>query len=58
MKDVILNEEQVNAIKEALKSADALATSVISGKPGTMRAALDVARALDSLKRSSLLTHR
>jgi hypothetical protein len=48
---VVLEDETYEAIEEALKQADLLCTAVISGKPGQMTSALNVARALSDLKR-------
>lgn len=49
--NVNVTEGEATAVNEALRAADALATAVISGKPGQMRAALDVAKALSNVKR-------
>jgi hypothetical protein len=51
-----LDENDVNLLKTLVESADSLSTSVVSGRTqGTMKLALDVARALDSIKRKQML---
>jgi hypothetical protein len=54
-KTVTLDEEQVSQLKAALAAADQLCTSVISGKSGTIREAIQVASALTDLKRRRVL---
>jgi len=51
-----LDDEQVAALRAVLNSTDALCTSVVSGRAqGQMQLALDVARALDGLKRKKVV---
>jgi len=51
-----LDEEQAASLRAVLNSADALCTSVVSGKTqGQMQLALDVARALSDLKRKKVV---
>jgi hypothetical protein len=54
-KDVTLGEEELAIVKQALDAADRLCTAVISGKPGQMALALDVARSLSDIKRKKAL---
>lgn len=53
---VTLDDEAFAAIKEVLASADELCTSVISGKSGTIKTAINVATALTNLKRKKIIT--
>jgi hypothetical protein len=48
--DALITKEQV-MLEATLHAADALSTAVISGAPGQMKLALDVARALSELRR-------
>jgi hypothetical protein len=53
---ITLDEDALVVLKAALRTADALCTSVISGKTaGQMTLALDVARALNDIKRQKVL---
>ena len=54
-KTVTLDEEQVAQLRAALAAADALCTSVISGKSGVIREAIHVASALTDVKRRRVL---
>ena len=49
-----MNEAQIAALKALVNSADDLCTAVISGKPDGMKLALQVARALDDVRRSGV----
>lgn len=49
-----MNEDQTRVLKEALAASDALTSAVISGRAGTMSAALDVARAFNDMKKCGL----
>lgn len=53
---VVLDDEAVAELRAVLEAADALCTSVISGKPGTVRTAITVGSALSNLKRKKILT--
>lgn len=56
VKTVTLDEEQQATLKALVESADALSTSVVQGRTnGTMKLALDVARALNDIKRKKVL---
>ncbi len=48
---VSMSEDDFDMIKKALRAADKMATSVISGEPGAHRVALDFARVINDLKR-------
>jgi len=53
---ITLDETQLVLLKAALRTADALCSSVISGKAqGQMTMALDVARALSDIKKHKVL---
>jgi hypothetical protein len=55
VKTVTLDEEQQATLKVLVESADALSTSVVQGRTnGAMKLALDVARALNDIKRKKV----
>lgn len=55
-KTVTLDEDQVAVLKALAETADALSTAVVSGRTnGAMKLALDVARALNDVKRKKIL---
>ena len=51
-------DEDFEAIQQALKLADELVTSVISGAKGTQAKALEFARVYDALKRRKFVGNR
>jgi hypothetical protein len=56
VKTVTLDEEQLATLKALAETADALSTAVVSGRTnGAMKLALDVARALNDIKRKKVL---
>ena len=53
-----VEDEDFEAIQQALKIADELVTCVTGGRPGTQAKALEYARVIDGLKRRKFLANR
>jgi len=52
-----MDDETMQTIRNALRAADRLTTAVVANERDQVRLALDVARALDTIKKKRLFTY-